>query len=90
MSTIFVPLDLEEGHTLPLNSLLKLLKARGHQVYCLGTPSVQHLVLSEGIEFIPIRIRQQALSNANLWEPGEKPCFWRLLLLGVLDEPITQ
>jgi MGT family glycosyltransferase len=92
MSTILVPLDLEEGHTLPLFSLLKLLKAREHRVCCIGAPDVQHqhLVRGEGIEFIPIRIPQKALSNANLWEPGEKGWFFWLLLLGVLDEAITQ
>jgi UDP:flavonoid glycosyltransferase YjiC (YdhE family) len=79
MSTIVVPFDFEEGHTLPILRLLKLLKDRGHRVCCLGPPKVQELVRRENIEFIPIRVQEEGFEG-----------FWWLLLRGVLDEIITQ
>lgn len=92
MSTIVAPLDLEEGHTIPLFGLLKLLKARGRRVYCLsaGAPGVQDLVRAEGIEFIPLGVPQEILPKANVGAPGERTRFLELLLRGVLDEAITQ
>jgi MGT family glycosyltransferase len=91
MLTIAAPLDFEEGHTFPLFGLLKLLKARGHRVCCLGTPKVQDLVRRENIEFIPLRVPQEALSNKAVRVPeGNGKGFWWYLLHGILDEIITQ
>src|SRR5262245_48550536 len=88
MSTIVAPLDFEDGHTLSLLGLLKLLKARGHRVCCLGPIKVQELVRRENIEFIPVRVPRGALLNWPGGVHGED--FLRLLLHGVWDEIITQ
>jgi MGT family glycosyltransferase len=90
MSTIVVPLDFEEGHELSLFGLLKLLKDRGHRVCCLGARQDRDLVLEENIEFIPISVPQEVLSNPIMWASGKGGGFFWLLLRGVLDENITQ
>jgi MGT family glycosyltransferase len=88
MSTIVAPLDFEDGHTHALLGLLKLLKARGHRVCCLGPLKVQGLVHRENIEFIPVRVPQEALLNGPV-EVHDEDFLW-LLLHGVWDEVVTQ
>ncbi len=90
MSTILAPLDSEDAHTIALLGLLKLLKARGHRVCCLGPPKVQDLVRRENVEFIAFRVSREALFDkitgllvGDEWE-------LRLLLQGAVDEIITQ
>jgi len=92
MATIIVLLDKQEGHTLANFLLLRKLKARGHQIYCLGLSQVKGWVRDQGFEFIPIMddvLKREAIRNPDE-EDARNQYFGYLVRGELLDDVIVR
>lgn len=83
MGIIAVPLDIEEGHTLPQFGLLRRLRDAGHRVCCVGVGETEGLVRDQGLEFLPIVVPEGSRRAEGVWQ-GSDLCLGPLLG-GVLD-----
>jgi MGT family glycosyltransferase len=92
LSTVAVLLDIEEGHMLAIAGLLRLLKARGHRVCCLGFASIKDLVCDQGLEFISImeNIFPEKSYRIKNWLETRDRYFGPLARGEVLDEVIAR
>jgi len=92
MGTVAALLDLEEGHTLPNLGLLRLLKSRGHMIYCLGLSDVEDFIRDQGFEFIPIMgdIFPPGTCQGRRWVETRSQYFVPLIRGKVLDDAIAR